>query len=113
MTTKRDSGPSIDDMSPYDWDRVAKQREANVRLRNIVDNIKIPEEDVVNRPHHYNTGSIECIEASEESMEPDQFKGYLKGNIMKYLWRYDYKGKPVEDLRKARWYLEKLIETEL
>ena len=71
------------------------------------------EEDVVNRPHHYNTGSIECIEAIEESMEPDQFKGYLKGNIMKYLWRYDYKGKPVEDLRKARWYLEKLIEAEL
>jgi hypothetical protein len=29
---------------------------------------------------------------------------------MKYVWRYDYKGKPVEDLRKARWYLERLIE---
>jgi len=32
----------------------------------------------------------------------------LKGNTLKYLWRYNYKGKPVEDIEKARWYLEKL-----
>ena len=37
------------------------------------------------------------------------FKGYLKGNSMKYLWRYDYKGKAKEDLKKAQWYLDKLI----
>jgi hypothetical protein len=68
------------------------------------------EEDVVNNPDHYNTGNIECIDAIEESMSSVAFKGYLKGNCMKYLWRYDYKGKQVEDLKKAGWYLQKLTE---
>jgi hypothetical protein len=67
-------------------------------------------EDVVNNPNHYNTGNIECIDAIEESMSSVSFKGYLKGNCMKYLWRYDYKGKQVEDLQKAGWYLQKLTE---
>ena len=68
------------------------------------------EQDVVNNPDHYNTGNIECIEAIEESMSSVAFKGYLKGNCMKYLWRYDYKGKQVEDLQKAQWYLAKLLQ---
>ena len=69
--------------------------------------------DPVERPDHYNTGAIEAIEAIKASMHPQEFKGYLKGNCMKYLWRYEYKNKPVEDLRKCRWYLEKLIEENL
>jgi len=68
------------------------------------------EEDVVNNPDHYNTGNIECIDAIEESMSSVAFKGYLKGNCLKYLWRYDYKGKQVEDLQKAGWYLNKLTD---
>ena len=68
------------------------------------------EEDMVGAPKHYNTGNIECIEAIEESMSSVAYKGYLKGNAMKYLWRYDYKGKSVEDLQKAGWYLNKLTE---
>ena len=74
--------------------------------------LKVSKEDVdaVNNPDHYNTGNIECIEAIEESMSSVAFKGYLKGNCMKYLWRYDYKGKSVEDLQKAGWYLNKLTE---
>ena len=67
------------------------------------------EQDAVAKPYHYNTGNIECIEAIEESMSEFAFKGYLKGNCMKYLWRYDYKGKPVEDLQKAQWYLARLL----
>ena len=67
-------------------------------------------EDMVTAPSHYNTGNIECIDAIEESMSSIAFKGYLKGNCMKYLWRYDYKGKQVEDLKKAGWYLQKLTE---
>ena len=70
-------------------------------------------EDVVNNPDHYNTGNVECIEAIEESMTPEAFRGYLKGNCMKYLWRYSYKGKPVEDLQKAQWYLAKLLQEEI
>ena len=65
--------------------------------------------DPVNAPIHYNAGSIECIEAIEESMSSDAFRGYLKGNCMKYLWRYSYKGKSLEDVQKAQWYLQKLI----
>jgi len=65
-------------------------------------------EDVVNKPKHYNTGAIECIEAIKASMSPIEFRGYLKGNILKYLWRYNYKGKPIEDLDKAGWYLTRL-----
>ena len=66
------------------------------------------EQDMIGAPYHYNTGNIECIDAIEESMSSVAFKGYLKGNCMKYLWRYDYKGKQVEDLQKAGWYLNRL-----
>ena len=65
--------------------------------------------DAVEQPPHYNTGSIECITAIEASMSPVEFQGYCKGNCLKYLWRYRYKNKPLEDLQKARWYLDKLI----
>ena len=66
--------------------------------------------DMVNSPPHYNSGNIECIDAIKESMSPEAFKGYLKGNIQKYIWRYENK-KGVEDLKKAQWYLNKLIKT--
>lgn len=65
--------------------------------------------DVVNSPPHYKSGGIEAIEGIEASMAPEAYAGYLKGNIMKYMWRYERKGKPIEDLKKARWYLDRLI----
>ena len=68
--------------------------------------------DLINNPSHYNTGDIECIEAIQASMTTRQFQGYLKGNVMKYIWRHEYKGKMLNDLRKANWYLNKLIETQ-
>lgn len=70
--------------------------------------IKTPTEDKVNHPAHYTQGAVECIDALEASMTPEEFRGYLKGCQMKYVWRYQMKG-GVEDLRKARWYLDKLI----
>ena len=66
------------------------------------------EKDVVNKPPHYNKGEIECINAIEASMTKEEFAGYLKGNVLKYVWRYNYKGKPKEDLDKSHWYLERL-----
>ena len=66
--------------------------------------------DMVNSPPHYNSGDIECIDAIKESMTPEAFIGYLKGNIQKYIWRYEAK-KGVEDLKKAQWYLNRLIKT--
>ena len=65
--------------------------------------------DMVNSPPHYNHTGIECIHAISAATG-DGFKHYLQGNILKYLWRFDYKEKPLEDLKKAQWYLDKLIE---
>lgn len=65
--------------------------------------------DMVNSPSHYNQSGIECIAAIQAALGPN-FKYYLQGNIMKYLWRFDYKGKPLEDLQKAQWYLNTLME---
>ena len=65
--------------------------------------------DNVHKPEHYNSGSIECIDAIQGMLTHDEYIGYLRGNALKYQWRFRYKGKPVEDLRKARWYEERLI----
>lgn len=66
--------------------------------------------DVVNSPSHYTTGDIECIDAIKASMSKKEFVGFLKGNAMKYIWRYDKKHKPIEDLKKSVFYINKLIE---
>ena len=66
--------------------------------------------DEVNNPVHYTSGGIECIDALKASMGDVQFKGFLKGNIIKYLWRYELKNNPVQDLEKAQWYLNRLIQ---
>jgi len=66
--------------------------------------------DPVNSPQHYNAGGVECIEAIEASMSSEEFKGYLKGNAMKYLWRYNLKGNAIQDLQKCIWYTKRLQE---
>ena len=66
-------------------------------------------EDMVNHPPHYKVNDIECIDAIRASTR-EGYEFYLQGVILKYLWRYRYKCKPVEDLKKAEWYLNKLIE---
>ena len=68
------------------------------------------ENDPVNHPDHYASGGIECIEAIKASMSKEAFCGYLKGNVEKYIWRYEKKVAPAEDLKKASWYLTRLIE---
>jgi len=65
-------------------------------------------EDMINNPEHYNQYEIECIDAIKAATGVG-FEPYLQGNILKYLWRYNYKN-GIEDLKKARWYLNKLIE---
>lgn len=58
----------------------------------------------VNHPKHYNKGKIEVIEAIE-----DWDLNFSEGNVVKYVARHRFKGEPLEDLKKARWYLERLI----
>ena len=64
----------------------------------------------VNNPAHYTAGSIECIDAIKASMTKEQFEGFCKGNVLKYVWRYENKN-GLEDLEKAEWYLDKLIKS--
>lgn len=67
--------------------------------------------DPVN-PQHYKNGEVECIEAIKSAVVgKDGFAGYLTGNLLKYVWRYESKN-GVEDLEKGLWYLNKLIEYE-
>lgn len=63
----------------------------------------------VNHPSHYNKGSVECIDAIKASMSEEAFRGFLKGNVIKYVFRYEDKEKPLEDLEKGKWYLQRLI----
>ena len=107
---------SINDATPEMWNKLQEKYKAMATEEQRDDNRKeyleypsVADPDPVNNPQHYNSGNIECIEAIQESMPKEAFKGYLKGNCLKYLWRYDYKGKAAEDLEKAGWYLNRLI----
>jgi hypothetical protein len=64
----------------------------------------------VNSPEHYSFGGIEAIEGVEASMSKEAFHGWLKGNVLTYVWRYERKN-GLEDLQKARWNLDRLIQS--
>ena len=64
--------------------------------------------NTVSQPEHYTSGSIECVDYIESMLTKEEFIGWLRGNIAKYLHRYKYKGKPTEDLEKAGWFIERL-----
>jgi hypothetical protein len=86
------------------WDKFS---EMEITLLKII----TPEEfynDPINPDHYKN--AVETIDAIEASMTPEAFRGYLKGNVIKYVTRYEKKN-GVEDLKKANWYLSKLINT--
>jgi hypothetical protein len=78
------------------------------KYREVGNIMRKQKEDMVNNPPHYNKSGIETIDAIK-AMTDDGYEYYLQGNIMKYLWRYRYKN-GVEDLKKAQWYLNELIE---
>jgi len=59
----------------------------------------------VNNPAHYNQGSLEVIDVIE-----DWDMNFSEGNVIKYVARHRFKGEPLEDLKKARWYLDRLIQ---
>ena len=76
---------------------------SEIKLEDVVDT-------KVDHPTHYTQNSMETIDVIENSMPRVHFCGYLRGNILKYMLRYEYKG-GTEDLKKARWYLNRLIQT--
>ena len=63
--------------------------------------------DNVNAPAHYNAGVIECIDAIKAALTPEEFRGFCKGNALKYVWRERHKGGD-ESLQKATWYLDRM-----
>ena len=65
--------------------------------------------DNVNSPAHYKYGKKETIDVIQDCMTDDEYHGYLKGNVLKYVARYKFKGEPLQDLEKANWYLGRLI----
>ena len=66
--------------------------------------------DPVNKPEHYNMGSIECIDYIRQVLGLEGHIAYCRGNAIKYQHRAEYKGKYLEDMRKHNWYSQKAIE---
>jgi len=68
--------------------------------------------DMVNSPPHYthSDNDIECIDAIRAALGPEGFAAFCRGNVIKYNFRCDHKG-GIQDVEKARWYLDKLIDT--
>jgi hypothetical protein len=85
---------SIDKVTPQEWDRLWQIKKAN--------------HDPVNRPSHYNQGKFECIEYIKQQLG-SEFPSYLEGSAIKYIHRFKFKNN-IEDLEKAKWYINKLIE---
>ena len=65
--------------------------------------------EAVNHPAHYSQGDIECIDAMMSAAGVEGVKSFCHLSCFKYFWRFQHKN-GVEDLKKAQWYLSKLIE---
>ena len=89
----KDVRSSIDEITPQEWDRMSGKA------------------DPVNQPSHYRVGEVEAIDYIAQQLGTG-VKDYLLGNVHKYLHRHRFKGQAIEDLRKAEWYLRKLIMEE-
>lgn len=65
--------------------------------------------ETVNSPDHYNQGGIETIDYLKSTLTKEEFAGFCKGNVLKYVSREAHKN-GIEDLKKAQWYLNRLIQ---
>jgi hypothetical protein len=72
--------------------------------------VDAPPDDGVNAPKHYTVGGIEAIDVIKAKLTPEEYRGYLKGNLLKYLMRANYKGDHDKDCKKAAYYGKKLEE---
>lgn len=70
--------------------------------------IPVTAADPINSPAHYQHGGIETIDVIRAVLTPDEFRGYLKGTILKYRERAEHKGKRGEDYAKAKWFYDRL-----
>ena len=93
---------SIDDVTPGEWDSLRRSKRAPHSLVRAMP-------DAIEKPQHYTSGGVECIDYIKQQLG-DVFPAYLEGNIVKYVHRHKVKCRPLEDLRKARVYLNWLIK---
>jgi hypothetical protein len=64
--------------------------------------------DPVSSPPHYTVGGYEAIDVIKAKLTPKEYTGYLKGNILKYVMRANYKGHHDQDIEKSQWYVNEL-----
>lgn len=95
------------DVSEYKGD---EQKSVIIAQREpVADVAPVATNDVVNHPSHYTQGGIECIDAiTAATVGKTGIEAVCVANVVKYLWRYEEKN-GLEDVKKARWYLERLI----
>ena len=92
----------------FEW---SFQRKANKLFKRseIKMSIKKKKHDPVSAPKHYNNGKVECIEYIKQQLG-SEFPSYLEGSAIKYIHRHRMKNANIQDLEKAKWYINKLIE---
>ena len=118
---------TLNDPTPDEWDAVARRseakhtktdgeeyRDARKRQKIMRGTMYKPKDynkqyNNVHSPKHYNQGHTECIDAIEAMLSDEEYIGYLRGNSMKYRWRFRYKN-GIEDLNKAEWYEKRLVK---
>lgn len=81
-----------------------------VEIGDIAASRGIPKSGDAINPDHYKGHGLECIDAIAAQLSQEEFMGYLRGNVAKYTWRMRQKGDPVENAKKANWYLERLMK---
>ena len=106
----------LSDTTPEEWDAIRKNYKTDAEeIKAARQQAHKREQDYnkqnnnVHSPAHYNQGQIECIDAIEAMLSVEEYIGYLRGNSMKYRWRFRYKN-GFEDLNKAQWYEKRLVK---
>lgn len=102
-----------DDKLTIAYEHVYKNSEARLdgsRLKDEEVKMSDSSSDVVNHPKHYTQGGIECIDALKAATVGKRgIEAVCVANVIKYLWRYEEKN-GIEDVRKAKWYIERLLK---
>jgi hypothetical protein len=100
------------DATKDDWDNMAGRFYDNRPFpKDVKPECLLVKDDPVNQPEHYRVGEVEAIAYIEQQLGSG-VRDYLLGNLHKYLHRHRFKGNALEDLKKAQWYLNKLIMEE-
>ena len=103
---------SLNDTTERDWDNLKSDRYFDNRDPKDAECLLV-RPDPVNSPTHYtHGGDIECIDAIDAMLGHELSLAYYQASAVKYLWRWKYKG-GLESLRKCKWFVERMIQTEL